>query len=279
MKKISLLLTGILYIAFSAPRCYSQASIAPIAIYMNDNDKTGRIVVRNSSELPIEVNIDMLFGYPATNQEGDLYLKKFDEIPADEPSANSWVRVYPRHTILPVGQQQTIRFAARPPAGLAGGEYWSRPTVSVRKIDNNAEGKGNQKYKTNINVIQRTILSLNYRHGNVKTGAKISSLETQHKAGADTLFVHSKMEREGNAAYLGDLYLSLIDASGNRKKFHQEEIAIYHSQSRKFAFDTGDVPPGEYKLELMLDTRERATQNKDILSSPAVRQSEIVRIK
>lgn len=258
--------------------CYGQAKIAPIALYMNDNDQTARIVVRNTADQPVEVNIDLLYGYPATNSEGKVFLKKFKEAPAGEPSANSWVRTYPRHITIPENEQQTIRFAARPPAQLPDGEYWARPAVSVRKIGKRTiSDNGNQNVEAKLQVIQRTILSLNYRKGNVRTGVEINNLSSRYNN--NTLYVNAEMQRKGNAAYLGHLNISLIDASGDQKKHHREEIAVYHQQHRQFEIDAKGLAPGRYQVEFSLDTRERHRENSDILRARSVKKTATVTVK
>lgn len=269
----------LLFSSLFGSRSYAQAKMAPIALYMSDNNKTGRIVVRNTSATPIEVNVDLLFGYPTTDEEGNVYLKKFKEAPENEPSATNWIRIYPRHIVIPSRQQQTIRFAARPPADLPDGEYWARPAVSVRKMGGETNlGSSKQKdVSANLHIIQRTILSLNYRHGSVRTGIKIENLSSRHRK--NTLYVATDLEREGNAAFLGHVDIGLLDSSGRRIKHHRQEIAVYHTQQRQFEFNTEGLAPGKYTIELSLDSKERHREKKEILNTRRAQKTATVTIK
>lgn len=258
-------LTVILYLGFSSAGAAAQVNIAPVAIYMDDDQTTGRIVVRNSSNKPQELSIDLIFGYPGTNEQGEVVMKTFDKVPVDAPSAGKWVRVYPRHLVLPPQQQQTIRFSARPPAGLPAGEYWIRPTVSTRNVVDIGNGAGDN-ISASINLIKRTILSLNYRRGKVQTGIQIN--EVTGKTAGNQLQLLAKLERKGNAAYLGDSQIQIFDASGELQHRKKKEIAVYHSQKRKFEVDISGLSPGEYRAEISFDTRERAAKNDAVLPAP-----------
>jgi hypothetical protein len=216
-KNFIALIASLLLLLLLTTQGYGQAQIAPIALYMSDDDQTGRIVVRNTGDQPVEVNIEMIYGYPTTDSEGNVYLKKFDEVPEDEPAATSWIRTYPRHTVIPTNEQQTIRFAARPPTELPDGEYWARPAVSVRKMEGSGElTESDGNVQASFNIVQRTILSLNYRQGNVKTDVEIKNFSSQQEG--ETLRFNAALERTGNAAYLGHIDLRLVDESGNSKK-------------------------------------------------------------
>lgn len=254
----------------------AQVQVAPVALHLSDDNKTGRIVVRNSSDYPMELNMELLFGYPDTDQEGNVYLKVFDAIPETEPSATGWIRIYPRHLTLPPNQQQTIRFAARPPQNLPEGEYWARPAVAVKK-GKTQKTRVNSGISTQINLIRRTILSLNYRHGKVHTGILIQDASATSADGK--LNVYTDLKRKGNAAYLGHVDIRLYDTSGKLHRHIRQEIAVYYRQSRKFEIDTHNLSPGAYKVEVTLSTESRAAQNKSILPAPPVTKTAAVTIK
>lgn len=264
-----LVLVGVLCLLTGTFNAVAQIHIAPTSLFMDDHQKTDRLVIHNSSNQPQEINITLVFGYPATDQEGDVYLKTPDAIPAGE-SAAEWVRVYPRHLVLPPNEQQVVRFAARPPDGLPPGEYWARPAISTSQFQEE-DSSINRRVSTRIKIIKRTLLSLNYRHGKVQTGISITDLVARPIEGR--LHLLASLEREGNAAYLGDVRISIYDA--NKEISHQQrKIAVYHSQQRRFEVDITEIPAGTYEARLTFGTEHRAAKQNGIL--PAIPASKAV---
>lgn len=247
----------------------AQVQITPIALYMDDDNKTGRLMIRNTTQQSIEVTVGLQFAYPQTNDQGEVYLKKFKKVSANEPSATNWVRVYPPHVILPPQEQQVIRLAARPPQDLPDGEFWARPVITAQQVVENTSSS-DRNITTRINMIKRTFLSLNYRHGQVKTGASIKDMNTHLEGG--NLHLSAELERKGNAAYLGHIQVRVKDASGRTHKQLQKKIAIYHHLAPVYSFDIKDLTPGTYSAEVVLDTKERAKYNRDIIDAPRVKE-------
>ena len=272
MKKNFFLTTLLIfiYLGIHSITASAQVNIAPVAIYMNDNQRTGRIVVRNSSNEPQEITVKLIFGYPTSDKEGNVFLKKFDTVPDGAPSAREWVRVYPRHLVLPPQQQQTIRFSARPPANLPSAEYWVRPAIlSSKKVQLDANSE--KDISANLNMIKRTFLSLNYRHGKVQTGLAITDIIAS--TSGEKLRLMADLKHKGNAAYLGEASLLVFDSSDKLRQEISKEIAVYQSEKRKFEMDINGFSPGTYRAELSFDTQKRAENNEAVLPAPQVSKS------
>lgn len=261
-KRGFLILVGVLCLAVGISNTTAQIHIAPTSLFMDDHQKTDRLVIRNSSNKPQEIKIDLIFGYPATDEQGNVFLKTLETTQAGE-SAIEWVRVYPRHLVLPPNEQQVVRFAARPPASLPPGEYWARPAISTSHFQE-GESLNDSRISTQISIIKRTLLSLNYRHGKVQTGITIADFTAQPIEGR--LHLLAELERKGNAAYLGDVRISIYDA--NKEISYQErKIAVYHSQQRRFEINVTGIPAGTYEARLTFRTEERAAKQNGILSA------------
>lgn len=246
---------------------FAQVQIAPVALYLNDSKKTGRVVVRNSTNKPIELSIELLFGYPDTDEKGDIYLKIPNKVSVNAPSATDWIRVYPRRLTLPAQEQQTIRFAARPPSKLTSGEYWARPAISAQPVQRSSDEIENE-ITAKINLIRRTILSLNYRHKEVTTGISVKNLSIKKVKGK--FYLYAKLHRKGNAAYLGTCDIRIYNASNQLVNHHDKEIAVYNNQQRRFNLDTQNLSPAQYRVELTFETETRGKENKSILAAPPV---------
>lgn len=233
----------------------AQLQIAPSAIYMDENNSTGRIVIRNSSDEPVEVEIELIFGYPSTDEQGNVFFKHVT-IDEDQPSAIDWIRIYPRFFELAPGERQTVRFAARPPADLSEGEYWARPAV-VAQLPSVRDHNDGNNITTQLNLRKRTILALNYRNGKVNTGITIDNLSVEIEE--NNITITTNLQRLGNAAFLGHYNVLLTDSKGITRKTEKKEIAVYHNQLRSFRFNFDGLDSGTYNVELELFTGDRSS--------------------
>lgn len=257
----------------TVPEGQAQVQIAPKALYMDDANRTGRMVLRNSSDGPVEVSIDLIFGYPDSDDNGRVFMNFPDPVPDDEPSAAEWVRVYPRNLALPPGERQTIRFAARPPANLPDGEYWVRPAITTRPVPRDTESQ-TERVSARINIAKRMVLALNYRHRDVHTGINIKHASAEINGPGVQIKVTSN--RTGNAAFLGNVTLQVRAENGTLIKEIQRETAVYHSRTRLFNLGLDDFPSGNYFAEIGYNTEREGEKPGDIIQAEAV--SETVRL-
>ncbi len=248
----------------------AQVSVSPISLYLGDHNKTGRLIVRNTSYQPVEVTVDLIFAYPATDENGEIHLRTFETVPPGEPSATEWIRVYPPRVVLPPQERQVIRIAARPPANLPDGEYWARPVVSSRGVVLNSGAAGSH-VSAQLNVVKRMFLALKYRHGKVSTAAAIQYAEP--RVAGDTLKLAVDINRMGNAAYLGYLDIQILDRSGDVQKELRKQIAVYHQLHSLFPFYIGDLAPGSYTARITLDALSRHKEDAYVLKAPGVTET------
>ena len=63
----------IIILVFAAYECYSQVTVAPVSLHMNDANKNGYLLIRNNSLTSTwEVNLEMKFGYPVSDSTGNI---------------------------------------------------------------------------------------------------------------------------------------------------------------------------------------------------------------
>lgn len=253
----------------------AQVHIAPVAVYLSENNTSGHITVHNSSDQPQELNIELLYGYPDTDEEGNVFLNTFEIIPEGASSAVEFARIYPRHLILPPKEQQTIRFSVRPPSHLKPGEYWARPAVSSTPVKQ--ENKSRAKMiTTSFNVTNRTILSLSYRHGRAQTGIDIKDIEAFVDEDGN-ISLETNLLRHGNAAYLGHAMITVL-SDGEEIHRQKQEIAVYNNQLRKFNIGK-KLTKGDYTISLTLYTSDREKENNEILPAKKTLSSTILTIQ
>lgn len=269
---LSLLLVSILSGA------YTQVTIAPTAIHLSNNNLTDRIIVLNNSNFDAqEVELDARFGYPASDEQGNVSIYYPEVISVDDPNASDWVFFYPRRFILQPGERQTVRIAVRPPADLSVGEYWARPVIistPVKRPAPAAEAGKSDVLRAGLSTQINTVIALNYRHGNVNTGVEIAGFTESVEE--DDLSVRVDMTRKGNAAFLGNLILRIRDSNNRVVDEARRDVAVYYDLTRVFTFPRKDLQSGIYTAEVELNTDRRLTGG-SILPATPVRK--FVRIK
>lgn len=229
----------------------AAASVSPMAVYLDDRARTGTVTLYNPGSRPEEVDIGFAFGYPTSDEEGNVELTLLDEPGADEPNAVPWMRAFPRRVVLAPGQRQVVRLMVQPPAGLEDGEYWARALVHSRggqvAIEQQQGDVGLQ-----VNVETVVVVAVNYRHGAVETGLRVASADALRTDDGVRLMVD--LTRTGNASFLGRLLAEVIDADGRVLSSTEDVLAVYRTLRRRVELPVAADVAGPLRVRLRIDT-------------------------
>ena len=237
--------------------------IAPHAVHIDARTRSGTVELYNPGNEPVEIEISTLFGYPVTDSTGKITLLIEASPDSTAHSAADWIAAFPRRMTLEPRARQTVRLLARPPAGLADGEYWTRLVVAARGGSMPVTGAESATGITvGLSLQVRTIIALTYRNGQVQTGVSSRNLRAIQEA--DTLAVWMDLAREGNAAFIGTLRSRLVDSTGATLVQDELPIAVYHQMSPRRVLPLTDVEPGRYLLIVEL-TSERSDVPPDVV--------------
>jgi len=246
--------------------------VAPHAVFIDHRLRSGSVLLYNPGTEPVEVTISTIFGYPVTDSAGAITLRTVDAPDSTLPSALAWIQAFPRRLTVAPRERQTVRLLARPPAGLADGEYWLRLVIAAQA------GRVPISGVTDTTAIQiglrlevRTIIGVNYRKGPVATGLALSQLRAQIVG--DSLVTRARLERRGNAAFIGTIRQTLTDSAGRVLDSHQSPIGVYIAMEPRLA---NLLPPprlgrGRYWLRYEVVTEREDLDPTVVLTSPAVR--------
>ncbi len=229
--------------------------VAPHAVVIEHRTRSASITLYNPGSEPAEVSIATFFGYPVTDSTGDFELAT-PASPGTLPSAAGWIEAYPRRTVIGPLERQTVRLLARTPAGLPDGEYWTRIMITATGgrapvvIDSAPAG-----IQVGLNLEVRTIIPLQYRKGPVATGAQIDRPRVTRVG--DSLVVRARMVRQGNAAFVGTVRGTLVDAANRTVASFAVPLAVYTEIDPRFPLSVAGLPAGRYRLVLEL-AAERA---------------------
>ena len=254
------------FVLLACGKLYPQVTVAPVTVHLSDAERNGYIVVRNNSNItPWEVSIDMKFGYPVSDSSGKTVMHFPEKESDSDPSAVKWITFYPRKFVLQPLEEQTVRIAAKP-KNVKEGEYWGRPVITSKAV-NAEDTTGKEKINVGLSVEFRSVIALNYRRGNVKTGINFENLSGKFEENRFVLF--AKMSREGNAAYIGNLIANITNDKGTVVKEIKQDVSVYYDLNKRIEIETGKLPPGKYTVSVQLNTDREETGGKILKGNTA----------
>jgi hypothetical protein len=247
--------------------------VAPHAVFIDHRVRSGAVLLYNPGTEPVEVTISTLFGYPVTDSTGAIGLRTVDAPDSTLPSALAWIQAFPRRLTVGPRERQTVRLLARPPAGLADGEYWVRLMIAAQAGRVPITGASDTTaIQVGLTLEVRTIIGVNYRKGAVSTGVTLSNVRAQILG--DSLVTWSKLERRGNAAFIGTVRETLVDSAGAVRATYNSPLGVYFTMQPRLATAlAAPLPRGRYWLRYELVTEREDLDPAVLLKAPAVRDS------
>jgi len=265
----------------SASLAAQGVMVAPHAVFIDHNQRSGSVLLYNPGTEPVEVTISTIFGYPITDSIGRIQL---DTLMADSTnSALGWIQAFPRRLTVGPRERQTVRLLARPPVGLADGEYWLRLRIAAQAGSVPITGVADTTaIQVGLKLEVRTIIGVNYRKGPVMTGVSLSNLRAQ--VVGDSVITRARIERRGNAAFIGTIRETLVDSTGAVRAervgdslvtSYQSPIGVYFTMEPRLAsaIPAPGLPRGRYWLRYEVVAEREDLDPKVVLKAPAVRDS------
>jgi len=273
-------LAGVLAFA-SASLAAQGVMVAPHAVFIDHSQRSGSVLLYNPGTEPVEVTISTIFGYPTTDSAGGI---KLDTLPADSAvSALAWIQAFPRRLTVGPRERQTVRLLARPPIELPNGEYWLRLIIAAQAGRVPITGVADTTaIQVGLKLEVRTIIGVNYRKGAVSTGVSLSNLRAQ--LAGDSVITRAKLERRGNAAFIGMIRETIVDSTGAVRAqrvgdslvtSYQSPIGVYFTMEPRLAsaIPAPGLPRGRYWLRYEVVAEREDLDPRVVLKAPAVRDS------
>lgn len=245
----------------SSNALFASIRIGPTAVYLSDRNKSGVISISSVATSPVDVRLDLYYGYITSDSTGSPQIF-VDEKDLDNPkSCVRWISINPkRFTLLP-GETRTVRFIARPPDGLADGEYWSRLVVTSE--ERRDLGNGGDKVISAVQQMNvRTIIPISYRRGESYADIKLLNVKIDRKP--DVVHLDVDMMPVGNAAYTGNMTIVVRDAQKREIYSKKFEIAVFSTFRRRVSIPASTMSAGTYTAVISYDT-DRPDMGENIL--------------
>ena len=267
------LFAPLIALALSAPSLLAAQGVlvAPHVVFLDHRTRSAAITLYNPGTEPAEVSIATFFGYPVTDSAGEFELATPAPDPT-QPSAAAWIEAFPRRIVVQPLQRQTVRILGRPPAGLPDGEYWSRLIITAKGGTIPVAGADTtQAIQVGLSLEVRTIIPLQYRKGDVKTGVQLEHLRASRLG--DSLVIRAQLTRDGNAAFVGTARATLTNAAGAIVAKAAVPLAVYYAIDPRFLMGVRDLPAGQYRLTLELVSERTDIAPESILHTAPARSS------
>jgi len=246
--------------------------VAPHAVYIDHRVRSGSVLLYNPGTEPVEVTISTLFGYPVTDSTGSIVLRTVDAPDSTLPSALAWIQAFPRRLTVAPLERQTVRLLARPPVGLADGEYWVRLMIAAKAGQVPIVGVSDTTaIQVGLTLEVRTIIGIAYRKGPVTTRIALSNVRAQLRG--DTLVTWSRLVRQGNAAFVGTVRGTVVDSTGATRASFATPLGVYFTMEPRIANVIGKLPKGRYWLRYEVVAEREDLDPSVILPAPAARDS------
>ena len=251
--------------------------VAPHAVYLDHRTRSAAITLYNPGAEPAEVSISSVYGYPVTDSLGHFTLFLPDSVEPGMPAATGWVEAFPRRMTIAPLERQTVRLLARPPQGLADGEYWSRVVISAQGGTVPVSGAADSSGITiGLNLEIRTIIPLIYRKGPLTTALAVQSLSAA--PAGDSLQVRAHLSRQGSGAWIGTVRGALRAPDGKMAARFDLPLAIYYDADPVLSLPVAGLAAGPYQLFLEFLTERSDLMPEQILRAPVVRDSLAIRL-
>jgi len=248
--------------------------VAPHAVFIDHRLRGGSVLLYNPGTEPVEVTISTIFGYPVTDSTGAITLRTVDAPDSTLPSSLAWIQAFPRRLTVGPRERQTVRLLGRPPVGLADGEYWLRMVIAAQAGRVPISGVADTTaIQVGLTLEVRTIIGVNYRKGPVTTGLALSQLRAQIVG--DSLITRARLERRGNAAFIGTIRQTLMDSAGRVLDSYQSPIGVYITMEPRLVnlISPSRLGRGRYWLRYEVVTEREDLDPTVVLKAPAVRDS------
>ncbi|MCU0627248.1 MAG: hypothetical protein MUF21_12310 [Gemmatimonadaceae bacterium] len=246
--------------------------VAPQGVVLDQRARAGSVELYNPGDRASEITLSTVYGYPVSTPEGEITLSVVDRPDSTHNSAAGFIEAFPRRLVLQPGQRQTVRLLARPPQGLAEGEYWARLVVAAkdaapRATDSASTGASDVRIGLTLEV--RTIIAVNYRTGTLRTGVAVETPAVQLTR--DSVIVRVPMTRTGSAAWIGATRVRLeTEGPGGESQEQLLQTAVYTTLAPRLAFPRGAMPSGRWRVKVIA-----SSERPDVVQSTYLRAATV----
>lgn len=246
----------------------AQVTISPTAVFLDKNSKVGSFYVSNPSNSAVEVRLSFEFAYPATDEDGRVFLNYEDEEAKQNFSLKPHLRAFPTTFVLQPDERQTIRLVGRIPQNTDPGMYWTRMRISSNQLTPPIGEVGEGQVSAQVSFQIDQVTAVLTHHGDAQTGLQIHKSEASVEDGR--LVVLTDVERTGNSPFIGSVRTQVLNSAGEQVDSRRSSTSVYFRNHQRVEFDTGSWPAGRYTVETRFESQRNDISSQNLLQIPEV---------
>lgn len=262
---------------FASASLKAQVTISPTAVFLDPNSKVGSFYVSNPSNSEVEVRLNFEFAYPATDEDGRVFLNYEDEEAEEKYSLAPHLRAFPTTFVLQPNERQTIRLVGRIPQNSDSGMYWTRMRVSSNQVTPAIGEVSEGEVSAQVTFQIDQVTSVLTQHGNANTALQIHDKSTQINDGRLTIL--TDVERTGNAPFIGSVRTVVTNSSGQEVASRRSSTSVYFHNKQRVEFDASDWPAGDYTIVTTFESSRNDISSRNLLQISDVSETTTLSIE
>jgi hypothetical protein len=246
MRVLKLILVNLLFLV---PSVMAQVTISPTTLFFENNFSS--VVVINNSPDAQDIQIEFVFGYPRSDEFGNVsmyFAEESEEKHKADISAS--IRAFPRALTLESGQRQIVRMSIRPDSDMADGAYWSRIKIISTPRQAEIGALGEAAVGAQLSFVFEQVLAVYFKKGNVSGGLTVNDIKTIEIDRGKAVVYNINMT--GNAPFLGTINMRLFNASNQVVHEDRQVTSVFVNGYRNFVLPQ-DFPAGNYRVALSFE--------------------------
>lgn len=255
---------------------FSQISIAPTSVFLDENG-IASVYITNPADIPQEVSVSFAFGYPGSDDLGNLVMVYGDSEKEKQFGLSDRLRSFPRTFVMAPQQQQTVRLQLRPDRNLPAGTYFTRLKITSTNVAREIGEQVDEEISTLVNFKFDQVVAVFFKQGQTVTGLELGDLQMQQDS--DKIRVIAPFQTTGNSPFLGSVIASLKDKNNKTVAEEQQSIALYFGGKKGLDLTIPEgLPSGEYQVEMRFETKRSDIPSTDLVQGSPVAKRVFVKI-
>lgn len=238
-------------------------TISPTLVVLDPRRRIAEVALFNNGAAPEELSLKLRYGTWEADSLGRAEVVLSDSLPG-LPKAG-WVTVFPSRVVLLPGARQTVRVVARPPAGLADGEYPFRLLIASQPAEVTAPSRPDGITTKLMMQITQSV-PVYYRVGSLTT--RLAFAGARATPAPDSVAVDLDFRHEGAAAWVGTATLTLLGADGATVFEQRLPVTVSRSERRRLVLPRAAAGPVVTAVRIRMATRRDDLARDDLLPAP-----------
>ncbi len=239
----------LLILLVSVTTVFSQIVISPYVVMVDQKNQYGTFLVSNQTTETQEVSIFFKFGYPASDNQGNVTMLYSDSSNINmQNDLTDMVKAFPKKFTLKPGEKQTVRMTVKPDKNMKDGTYWTRIVTSSQSKQTITDTSTSLSAAINFVLNQvTTVIYKNKRYEN-KVDLKDITAETDE----EFLNINVPVEVNGDYPFFAGTSVKIYDASGSLVTEQTQYFTVYYGMTKRNSFRLSELKAGEYKAEVTI---------------------------